>query len=41
MDKKDYLVFHAYDANDNGASKLRIFTLKWKKGWPVPDKAVY
>lgn len=41
MDKQDYLVFHAYDANDNGASKLRIFTLKWKKGWPQPDKAVY
>lgn len=41
MDGKDFLVFHAYDAHDEGRSKLRIFTLKWKKGWPVPDKAVY
>jgi arabinan endo-1,5-alpha-L-arabinosidase len=31
----DYLVFHAYDANDNGKSKLRIEKLTWFNGWPV------
>ncbi|WP_114777741.1 arabinan endo-1,5-alpha-L-arabinosidase [Botryobacter ruber] len=34
---KDYLVFHGYDANDNGRSRLRIEQLNWgKDGWPVP-----
>jgi arabinan endo-1,5-alpha-L-arabinosidase len=33
--KKDYLIFHGYDAADNGRSKLRIETLSWDKaGWP-------
>ena len=33
--KKDYLVFHGYDAADNGRSKLRMETLTWDKaGWP-------
>ena len=30
----DYLVFHAYDANDKGRSKLRIEKLTWTNGWP-------
>lgn len=31
----DYLIFHAYDAADNGRSKLRIATLEWdNNGWP-------
>jgi arabinan endo-1,5-alpha-L-arabinosidase len=35
FDKKDYLVFHGYDAADNGRSKLRLETLTWDKaGWP-------
>lgn len=34
----DYLVFHAYDANDNGKPKLRIEKLAWDKdGWPVVE----
>lgn len=33
FDGKDYLVFHAYDANDKGRPKLRIEELKWKNGW--------
>jgi arabinan endo-1,5-alpha-L-arabinosidase len=33
--KQDYLVFHGYEAADNGRSKLRIETLAWDKdGWP-------
>lgn len=33
---KDYLVFHAYDANDNGKPKLRILQMDWdKNGWPT------
>jgi arabinan endo-1,5-alpha-L-arabinosidase len=33
---KDYIVFHAYDAKDNGKPKLIIKELKWDdKGWPV------
>jgi arabinan endo-1,5-alpha-L-arabinosidase len=34
FDGKDYLVFHAYDANDKGKPKLRIEELSWKGGWP-------
>ena len=30
----DYLVFHGYDANDNGKPKLRIEKLNWFNGWP-------
>jgi arabinan endo-1,5-alpha-L-arabinosidase len=31
----DYIVFHGYDANDKGISKLRIEKLNWNKGWPI------
>ena len=31
---KDYLIFHGYDAKDNGRSKLRIEQLQWKNEWP-------
>jgi len=35
FDGTDYLVFHAYDAADNGKSKLRIEQLGWDKAqWP-------
>ncbi|GGA99329.1 arabinan endo-1,5-alpha-L-arabinosidase [Puia dinghuensis] len=30
-----FLVFHGYDAKDNGRSKLRIERLIWVDGWPV------
>jgi arabinan endo-1,5-alpha-L-arabinosidase len=30
----DYLIFHGYDAHDNGRSKLRIEKLGWFNGWP-------
>ncbi len=36
FDGKDYIVFHGYDANQNGAPKLRIERLEWdKNGWPL------
>jgi len=35
FDNIDYLIFHGYDAKDNGKSKLRIEKLGWEKGWPV------
>ncbi|MER2490475.1 arabinan endo-1,5-alpha-L-arabinosidase [Catenovulum sediminis] len=36
FDGKDYIVFHAYDANDNGAPKLKIIEMQWDaNGWPV------
>jgi arabinan endo-1,5-alpha-L-arabinosidase len=36
MNGKDYLVFHGYDAHDDGKSKLIIKELEWdKNGWPV------
>jgi arabinan endo-1,5-alpha-L-arabinosidase len=32
---KDYILFHAYDANDKGTSKLKVTELKWDKDqWP-------
>ncbi len=35
FDGKDYLIFHGYDAADNGKSKLRIEQLAWtRQGWP-------
>lgn len=37
FDGIDYLIFHGYDAADNGRSKLRIEKLKWENGWPVVD----
>ena len=30
----DYLIFHGYDANDKGKSKLRIEEIDWLGGWP-------
>ncbi|MBC7914548.1 MAG: arabinan endo-1,5-alpha-L-arabinosidase [Pyrinomonadaceae bacterium] len=36
FDNTDYIVFHGYDASDNGKSKLRIEKLSWDKaGWPL------
>lgn len=40
IDGTDYLVFHGYDAGDNAQPKLRIEKLRWKNGWPVPEKKV-
>jgi len=35
FDGVDYLIFHGYDADDNGKSKLRIEKIKWNgRGWP-------
>jgi len=37
-DGNDYLVFHGYDGNDNGRSKLRIEKMNWdQQGWPVVE----
>lgn len=39
FDGSDYLVFHGYDAHDNGKPKLNIRKLNWNKdGWPVIDE---
>jgi len=35
FDGTDYLVFHAYDAADNGRSKLRIEKMNWLNEWPA------
>jgi arabinan endo-1,5-alpha-L-arabinosidase len=38
FDGKDYLVFHAYEAADNGLQKLKIAELTWDADqWPVVD----
>ena len=31
----DYLIFHGYDAKDNGRSKLRMEKIDWINGWPT------
>jgi arabinan endo-1,5-alpha-L-arabinosidase len=39
FDGKDYLVFHAYEAADNGLQKLKIAEMKWDATqWPVIDE---
>lgn len=41
FDGKDYLVFHAYEAADNGLQKLKIAEIQWTDdGWPEIDPAV-
>lgn len=41
FDGKDYFIFHAYDANDHGHSKLKIAEIKWDtEGWPVISSSV-
>ncbi|MFI8377963.1 arabinan endo-1,5-alpha-L-arabinosidase [Leeuwenhoekiella sp. NPDC079379] len=36
FDEKDYIIFHAYDANDNGSPKLKVSELEWDvEGWPA------
>lgn len=32
---QDYLVFHAYDAEQEGTPKLKILPMSWDDGWPV------
>ncbi len=39
LNGKDYIIFHGYDANDKGKSKLRLQELLWDgNGWPVISK---
>lgn len=41
FDRTDYLVFHGYDAHDDGKSKLNIRKLEWNnEGWPQVGKDV-
>ncbi|MEO6357872.1 MAG: arabinan endo-1,5-alpha-L-arabinosidase [Ferruginibacter sp.] len=34
----DYLIFHGYDAADNGRSKLRIEKIGWFNDWPSVER---
>lgn len=36
----DYLVFHAYEAADDGLQKLKIAPVNWSDGWPEIDESV-
>ncbi len=38
FDGKDYLVFHAYEAADDGLQKLKILEIHWKNQWPTVDE---
>jgi arabinan endo-1,5-alpha-L-arabinosidase len=39
---KDYILFHGYDAHDNGRSKLLIYSINWDAaGWPSLGETVY
>ena len=33
-DKQDFLVYHAYDAENGGTHQLHIAPLMWEEGWP-------
>lgn len=34
--EEDYLFLHAYDASDEGRSKLKVKTIRWSAdGWPI------
>jgi arabinan endo-1,5-alpha-L-arabinosidase len=40
FNEKDYIVYHAYDASENGKPKLHIRELSWDTdGWPVVNNA--
>jgi Beta-xylosidase len=34
FDGKDYIIYHGYDAKDNGCPKLVVHELTWENGWP-------
>lgn len=39
FNNEDFLIFHGYDARDNGKSKLRIHKLNWDAvGWPLVEE---
>ncbi|SDM71490.1 arabinan endo-1,5-alpha-L-arabinosidase [Pedobacter antarcticus] len=38
FDGTDYLIFHGYDAHDQGKPKLRLEKLDWPGGWPAVRK---
>ncbi len=40
FDGTDYLVFHAYEADDDGLQKLKIAEVEWNDGWPSIDQDV-
>lgn len=40
FDGQDYLVFHAYEAADDGLQKLKIAPIEWADGWPVVPESV-
>jgi arabinan endo-1,5-alpha-L-arabinosidase len=35
FDGKDVIVYHGYDAKDNGRAKLVVEELEWEDGWPI------
>jgi arabinan endo-1,5-alpha-L-arabinosidase len=39
FDGKDYIIYHGYDAQDKGRSKLIIRNLKWNDGWPEVENS--
>jgi arabinan endo-1,5-alpha-L-arabinosidase len=40
FDGTDYVIFHGYDAADQGKSKLLVDKLRWEDDWPVVDGEV-
>lgn len=40
FDDQDYLVFHAYEAADEGLQKLKIAPVEWTNGWPEIEESI-
>ncbi len=41
FDGQDYIIYHGYDAEQNGAALLKITEVSWENDWPVLKENIY